>query len=275
MLTGKEMQMGQRAPNPNAPRITARSRLLPLATMVVTACLGGCASPNPAFVAAPEAGQEAVILVHGLARTSRSMVRMEKRLTGAGYAVHSLQYRSRRKTVERIAEEDLAPFVATCQRANPTKIHFVAHSLGSIVVRQYLAQHKLPNVGRVVMLGPPNQGSEVVDRLGGCRLFGWLNGPAGRQLGTSSDSLPSRLPAPKGEVGVIAGTRSINWILSAMIPGPDDGKVSVARTKLPGMVGFVTVPVPHPFLMRNRKAIALTLAFLQDGAFGTGVPSNP
>ena len=267
--------MGQTAPNPRAVPTAAGFRYLVLATMAATAYLCGCASPNPAFRASSEAGLEAVVLVHGLARTSRSMGRMERKLTEAGYAVYSLRYQSRKKTVEQIAAEDLAPFVATCQRTKPKAIHFVAHSLGNIVVRQYLATHEFPNAGRIVMLGPPNQGSEVVDRLGGCRLFGWLNGPAGRQLGTSSDSLPSRLPAPTSEVGVIAGTHSINWILSAMIPGPDDGKVSVARAKLPGMADFVTVPVSHPFLMRDRKVIDLTLAFLKNGAFDAVKPTDP
>jgi hypothetical protein len=120
------------------------------------------------------------------------------------------------------------------------------------------------------MLGPPNQGSEVVDRLGHWAIFGWINGPAGRQWGTSSNSLPLRLPAPPVDFGVIAGTRSINWILSCMIPGPDDGKVSVARTKLEGMHGFVTVSTAHPFLMGNREVIRLTRSFLHDGHWGMG-----
>ena len=197
------------------------------------------------------------------------MNRMEKALTAAGYTVYSLRYPSTQKTVQRIADEDLAPLLVRCQATAPAKIHFVAHSLGNIVLRQYLATHPMENAGRIVMLGPPNQGSEVVDKIGRLTLFKWINGPAGQQLGTASNSLPNRLPVPPAEVGVIAGTRSINWILSAMIPGPDDGKVSVERTKLAGMKDFATVHAAHPFLMQNPKVINMTLSFLRDGSFGT------
>lgn len=210
---------------------------------------------------------ECVVLLHGLARTRRCMHRMAEALTAAGYTVHALDYASTRKTVERLAAEDLVPLVDRCQVDAPRKIHFVAHSIGNIVLRQYFATNVLANAGRIVMLGPPNHGSEVVDTLGRFAPFAWINGPAGRQLGTAENALPSQLPAPPVEVGVIAGTRSINLILSAMIPGRDDGKVAVERTKLEGMTDFATVATAHPFLMRNREVIQLTLTFLREGRF--------
>lgn len=163
----------------------------------------------------------------------------------------------------------LAPMVERCQKQQPERIHFVAHSLGGIVLRQYFATNRLENAGRIVMIGPPNRGSEVVDKLGHLALFKWINGPAGQQLGTDDESPPNRLPPPPAEFGVIAGRRSINPILSAIIPGPDDGKVSVASTKLDGMQDFVVVGVAHPFLIRNRKVMALTLSFLRHGHFET------
>jgi pimeloyl-ACP methyl ester carboxylesterase len=211
--------------------------------------------------------REAVVLLHGLARTHRSMRPMQRELAAAGYVVYSFRYPSREKTVERIVAEDFVPFLAQCQSNNPAIIHFVAHSLGNIVLRQYFAHHALTNSGRIVMLAPPSQGSEVVDKLGDYAPFDWVNGPAGHQLGTSSNSLPNRLPAPPGEFGVIAGTRSINWILSCLIPGPDDGKVSLERVKLAGAVDFATVKASHPFLMKDKRAIAMTLRFLQTGSF--------
>jgi pimeloyl-ACP methyl ester carboxylesterase len=216
------------------------------------------------------AGREAVVLLHGMARSSRSMNRMAKALVAAGYAVYSMSYPSTKKTVQQIAAEDLVPLLEKCQTTKPKKIHFVAHSLGNIVLRQYFATHTMANAGRIVMLGPPNHGSEVVDKIGDLTLFDWINGPAGHQLGTGSNSLPNQLPAPPVEVGVIAGTRSINWILSGMIPGPDDGKVAVARTKLKGMKDFAVVATAHPFLMQNRKVIRMTLSFLRYGYFEAG-----
>ena len=117
------------------------------------------------------------------------------------------------------------------------------------------------------MLGPPNQGSEVVDVFGRLWLFGIINGPAGRELGTSCDSIPNKLGPVTFPLGVIAGDCSINWINSIFIPGPDDGKVSVERTKIAGMTDHIVLPSTHPFLMRNRMAIAQTLHFLRTGEF--------
>ncbi|HVT74010.1 MAG TPA: alpha/beta fold hydrolase [Lacunisphaera sp.] len=217
--------------------------------------------------APPAPATEHVILLHGLCRTSRSMAPMAAALRAAGYVVHNVDYPSRTAPIEALAGPAIAPTVAACETAGATRIHFVTHSLGGILVRQYLSTHRIPHLGRVVMLGPPNQGSEVVDRLGAWWLFRALNGPAGAQLGTTADSLPNRLGAVTCPVGVIAGDRSINWINSRFIPGPDDGKVSVARTRVAGLADHLVVPCPHPFLMRDRGAIRATLRFLAGGRF--------
>lgn len=178
-----------------------------------------------------------------------------------------MDYPSRTAPVERLSEWAIAPAVTACQRDGATTIHFVTHSLGGILVRSYLARHTIPELGRVVMLGPPNQGSELVDKLGTLWFFKRINGPAGDELGTEVHSVTCRLGPANFCVGVIAGNRSINWINSCLIPGPDDGKVSVARARLEGMTDFVVVPATHPFLMRNRTVIRQTLAFLQTGRF--------
>ncbi len=210
---------------------------------------------------------ETVIVLHGLARTPKSMKRMDASLKAAGYDVHVMRYPTRKKTVELLSADHLAPVVASCQARKPNKIHFVAHSLGTIVTRHYLSVTNLHNLGRIVMLGPPNRGSEVVDKLGHMTLYQWINGPAGSQLGVSTNSLPNTLPVPAADIGVIAGTRSINWILSSMIPGKDDGKVSLENAKIEGMKDFATVPTSHPYIMKNRKVIELTIQFLQNGKF--------
>jgi hypothetical protein len=121
------------------------------------------------------------------------------------------------------------------------------------------------------MLGPPNKGSEVVDRIGGWGLFRFLNGPAGNELGTNDRSVPNRLGRVAFELGVIAGDRSINWINSLMIPGPDDGKVSVERTRVDGMREHIVLHTTHPFMMRNRNVLRCTLNFLRSGVFNVTV----
>jgi hypothetical protein len=220
---------------------------------------------SPAFSAPEE-----VILLHGLCRTSRSMAKMERALTNAGYKVQNVDYPSRTVSVQQLADDAIGKAIADCQRDGATKIDFVTHSLGGILVRSYLARHSVPSLGRVVMLAPPNQGSEVVDKLGGWRLFKWINGPAGNELGTDTNSTPNTLGPVNYPVGVIAGDRSINWINSLLIPGRDDGKVSVERTKLAGMSDHIVVHTTHPFVMKNRKVIRQTIQFLRNGRFDHG-----
>jgi hypothetical protein len=139
--------------------------------------------------------------------------------------------------------------------------------MGGILVRYYLVHHSLDELGHVVMLSPPNKGSEVVDKLGTFPGFFSLNGPAGQQLSTSDSSLPNTLGSVNYPVGVITGNKSINLILSMLIPGDDDGKVSIERAKLDGMSDFLVVPNTHPMIMRSDDVIKQTIYFLQRGNF--------
>ncbi|HEX3625763.1 MAG TPA: alpha/beta fold hydrolase [Verrucomicrobiae bacterium] len=232
------------------------------------ACDAVAFSPNTRFKS------ENVILLHGLCRTSRSMAKMQRALTEAGYTVWNVDYPSRTAKISKLADNAIDKALAQCRQDGATKIDFVTHSMGGILVRSYLARHNVPDLGRVVMLTPPNQGSEVVDKLGGLALFKWINGPAGNELGTSKDSLPNRLGPPNFPVGIIAGDRSINWINSLLIPGPDDGKVSVKRAKLAGMTDFIVIHSTHPLIMRNRQAIQQTIAFLRNGTFKDNHPGS-
>ena len=147
------------------------------------------------------------------------------------------------------------------------EVNFITHSLGGILVRQYLSENEIDNLNRVVMLGPPNQGSEVVDKLGEMPGFYFLNGDAGLQLGTSELSVPNSLGKANFEVGIIAGTKSINLILSSLIPDTDDGKVSIESTKLEGMNDHIEMPVTHPFMMKNDDVIVQVIHYLKHGRF--------
>ena len=217
---------------------------------------------SPAFGA-----QDEVILLHGLCRTSRSMMKTEHALTDAGYKVRNVDYPSRTAPIQKLADDAIGKAVGDCQRDGATKVDFVTHSLGGILVRSYLARHTIPELGRVVMLAPPNQGSEVVDKLGWLFLLKWLNGPAGNELGTDTNSTPNKLGPANFPVGIIAGDRSINWINSLLIPGRDDGKVSVERTTLAGMTDHIVIHATHPFIMKNREVIRQTIQFLRTGNF--------
>lgn len=211
--------------------------------------------------------QEGVILLHGLCRTKSSMANMEKALQAAGFIVENIEYPSRTAGIDQLADATISNALARATFRNCRRIHFVTHSLGGILVRSYFSRHTNPRLGRVVMLGPPNQGSEVVDNLGSWWMFRKLNGPAGNQLGTGTNSTPNRLGPVNFELGVIAGDRSINWINSLMIHNRDDGKVSIERTRVQGMKEHLVVHVSHPYLMKREKVIEPTIRFLQTGSF--------
>lgn len=210
---------------------------------------------------------ECVVLLHGLARTSSSMSELENKLIKEGYFVANIDYPSRESDIAKLTLSAVTEGLDKCRETCSTPVNFVTHSLGGILVRQYFATHTPENVKRVVMLGPPNKGSEVVDNLKDMPGYELLNGPAGMQLGTGDGDVPRNLGKVNFELGVIAGTQSINLILSTFLPNPDDGKVSVENTKVEGMCGFLTLPVTHPFLMKNDKVITQTIHFLEHGTF--------
>ncbi len=223
---------------------------------------------SSAVIAAPEC----VVLLHGLARTSGAMEALEQSLTAQNYKVINVDYPSREKTIEQLAPEAIAEGLGYCAQVEADVIHFVTHSMGGILVRYYLENFEIGKLGRVVMIAPPNQGSEVVDKLANVPGFALVNGPAGLQLGTDPDSLPANLGPVNYPVGVIAGNRTFNPILSQFLPNPDDGKVSVARTKVDGMADFVVVNVSHPFIMQDETVIEHSITFLRTGSFSAGSP---
>jgi len=228
------------------------------------------------FLAASQANAlpaEHVVLLHGLARTSRSMNDLEAFLSARGYQVLNIDYPSRKHQISQLAK--IVRNEVTSKKGTAEKVHFVTHSMGGIILRWIQQNDPLPNLGRVVMLSPPNHGSEVVDALGKLWFFEFINGPAGRQLGTDGNGIWKQLGKVDFELGVITGDRSINWINSLIIPGKDDGKVSIESAKVEGMADFLIVRVSHPFIMKNKTVMTKCLHFLRYGSFGMQKESKP
>lgn len=215
-----------------------------------------------------------VILLHGLARSNRSMQKIENDLSELGFRVINLNYPSTDHPIEYLANTVLRNAIARCPADPETKIHFVTHSLGGIIVRYYLKQNKLSNLGRVVMISPPNNGSELVDNFKDSYFFKKRHGPAGQQLGTTKESVPQNLGPVDFELGVIAGNKSFNPVSSVIIPGPDDGVVSVESAKIKGMADFIVMPNSHTFIMKSKDVIMQIIHFLEDGEFNHPKPNK-
>ncbi len=214
-----------------------------------------------------EAASTGVILLHGLVRTRRSMQPLAVYLRRHGMVVVNVDYPSRRYPVEVLAHRFVAPAVAALRRDGIKTIHFVTHSMGGILLRSFLATEPLPELGRVVMLSPPNQGSEVVDCLRSSWWFRRIFGPAGCQLGTATTDLPFQLGPLPCPVGILIGDRPFMHVFSRFFPGPNDGKVSVARAQLSGMTDFLVLPHGHSFIMSHPSVWEQVVAFLENGRF--------
>jgi hypothetical protein len=211
---------------------------------------------------------EGVIFLHGISRSFRSFIKMQQAVEAAGFATRNIGYPSRHKALSALAD-DIHPAITPFAEANEGCTHFVCHSMGGLLARVYLARYRPSRLGRVIMLGTPNGGSEIADRLKDRLAYRLYFGPAGQQLVTLRDATTEALlPAVDYPVGIIAGDRTLDPIASRfMLTGPNDGRVAVARTKLDGMADHVVIRASHALMIRNPEAVDQTIAFLRDGRF--------
>jgi pimeloyl-ACP methyl ester carboxylesterase len=211
-----------------------------------------------------------VVMLHGIARSARSFRKMQAALETAGFATLNLDYSSRARPLQALVA-DIHPAISAFATAVHGPLHFVAHSMGGLLTRAYIARHQPQQLGRVLLLGPPNNGSEIADRFRHLAVYRTFFGPAGQQLATTPDAATrALLPPPNYELGIIAGDRSVYPVASLFLPSPNDGRVSVESTRLDGMADHIVIATAHPLLVRNAQAIAQTIAFLRDGRFSAG-----
>jgi len=206
-----------------------------------------------------------VVLLHGLLRSGFSMGLLARDLSRAGYRVHNRGYPSRPYGVAELVERYVRPAVEACGRERP--VHVVTHSLGGILIRCYLQTASLPPDSRVVMLAPPNHGSEVADRIRDWLPYRWLMGRVGQQLGTGADGVAQQLRPIDAEVGVIAANQSLQPWFSHLFTGANDGVVSVDSTRLEEMRDFIVADTSHTLMMFDREVRGQVLHFLAEGRF--------
>jgi pimeloyl-ACP methyl ester carboxylesterase len=207
-----------------------------------------------------------VVLLHGIFRTKRSMRKMARFIEDAGYQVLNLGYPSTKYSIENLVDiihQEINQFSSKIDG----QIHFVGYSMGGLLIRAYLKKYRPQNLGRVVMVGTPNYGSEVADKLKNLTLYKMLYGPAGQQLTTSQEAFSDIFTTDKFELGIIAGNKSIDPISSWIIGRPNDGKVSIESTKLDWAKDHIVLPLSHTFFPSSRKMWGEALSFLQKGEF--------
>lgn len=188
------------------------------------------------------------------------------RIGDAGYRVVAFDYPSTSETLD-VLVDSLAAEVDRCCRADQGRLHFVTHSMGGVLVRAYLDRPDVDFRGHVVMLAPPNQGSELIDAFRDSDLLQTFLGPAGMRLGTDTAGVAATLGPVDFSVGIIAGNQSLSPLGSWLIPGDDDGKVAVDRTRVPGAVDFIVVPATHTFIMNRGDVAREVVHFLREGTF--------
>lgn len=214
------------------------------------------------------------IIIHGLGRTAMAMRSLAGMLAKNGYQVTNLDYPSTRMAIPEIVKQYVEPVFADAQDAE--QIDVVTHSLGGILFRYFLANHAndqiKQRINRVIMLAPPNRGSQIPDQLKRWSLARWILGPVMPQLGTDEDSVPNQLARieTKGfpcDIGVIAGTRSYEPWFAPWMDGANDGKVTVESTRLAGMKDFYEIKAGHTFIMDDKNVHRQILHFIESGQF--------
>lgn len=209
--------------------------------------------------------KDCVVLLHGLGRSKLSMFKLERELKKAGYLTYNVDYPSRRFSIDSLSQKYVGRALEHCKKMSPEgKVHFVTHSLGGILVRAYFQNKPAPEGSRMIMLGPPNKGSELAEYFKDSTIYRWILGPAGQEV---ADGLPQRLACIPLEIGIIGGTKSFVPWFSRFFSGLHDGRVSLESTKLEEMKAFAEVETDHAVLMNDQRVIAQVRYFLENGSF--------
>ena len=211
-----------------------------------------------------QTGKDIVVVLHGLGRGKSAMRRLANSLEAAGYRAIRIGYDSLRDSPEEILK-DIGQKIDSCCLGKSPNLHFVGHSLGGLLIRAYLAKYKPANRGHVVLIGTPNNGTKIVDKLRDNWWFQML-GPMAQKLGTDANGFSKTLGPPDYPVGVIAG-RKAGKDNEALVPGEDDGLVSIESTKIKGMSDFVIVEAGHSALRYDKNVVRHVVSFLKTGRF--------
>jgi pimeloyl-ACP methyl ester carboxylesterase len=226
------------------------------------------AIPAPSALAAGRPVR-VVVLVHGFMDTRFHLFFMEKRLVDDGYRVINKTYPSVTMSIEECADY-LARVIerGTEDIDGPYELDFITHSMGGLVARCYLAKYDPPQARRLVMIATPNRGVTKAELVARLPLADRVLGPALMEMAQGPDYLCTLCGgAPTVEFAVIAGGKGDGQGYSVLIPGDDDGTVSVRSAYLPGASDFLLLDHIHNLICFYDDTITNAQSFLADGAF--------
>jgi pimeloyl-ACP methyl ester carboxylesterase len=206
-----------------------------------------------------------VVLLHGMAVNSLYMLRLEKALSKEGYQIINMDYPSRKSTISDISNMIFKKLNLINKESN-LKVHFVGFSMGCLVIRELLGKNELPNVGNIVLIGPPNHGSQVSDFLVNNIFYKAFFGPAGQQL-TTNFAKNNPFPSLQHTFGIIAGNVCLDPFSYFILPKENDGKITVESTKLEGMKDHIIIPISHTLMVFSNEVIKQVIYFLKYSHF--------
>lgn len=210
---------------------------------------------------------EVVIVLHGIAKTNRITYLLSKRIANAGFDVYNITYPSTKFTIQELADF-LNNKINELSINKKKRVNIVGHSMGGLITRVYINKYKPKNIHRVVMIGTPNHGSELADKLKDWKIYKLKFGTkSGRQLGTDLEGLSEELGKVNYDLGIIAGISKTSPILSLMLPNDDDGIVSVESTKLDGMKEHIIMNFAHTPGIMYKSVADQTINYLKNGKF--------
>lgn len=210
-----------------------------------------------------ELRRQVVFLLHGIGKGRTDMLAMRSMLRKHGYEVVNWRYPSTKMSLDEIAEllhEEVSKY-------SEQDVSFVTHSMGGIVVRTYLKNHRPQHLGRVVLIAPPNKGAYLADLLGDWLPYKLILGPAGQQLRQGDQGGCAGAGVPCCEFGIIAGGSGRSRGMNPLIPGDNDGTVSVESTQLEGASDFLVLPYAHPVIQMMPRTGKNVISFLLTGKF--------
>ena len=207
-----------------------------------------------------------IVLIHGIHGERSDLSLLNEKLQQKGFKTYNFHYPSTKYPIEKLSSNYLKPFLAKLNSQNQS-ISFLTHSMGGILLRHYLYKNKDIDIEKIIMLAPPNKGSDLVDIFGNNFIFKKRYGPAGQQIGTDLEQNLHLSNLEEYKVGIIAGDKTDHPYFSIFIPGKDDGKVALTNTFIDSDFDFLIVPCGHETILKSKIVLRAVDNYLKKGEF--------